>query len=238
MAVTISQNTFPVIQLSTMERHITPFFEIPPGSFVIFQIITMILWIAFYDRIIIPLASKINGKPVHLSLKKKLGIGLLLSCASLAAWALVETFRRELAIKEGFSDNPEAVVHMSSMWLLPHHVLGGLALALNVIGQTQFYYSEIPKTMSSIGSSLVGVGMSAGSLVSSFIMNMVDDFTKRGGKESWVSTNINKGHYDYYYWLLAGLSMVNFMYFLVCSEAYGPCKGEAFEKDDMSTEEQ
>ncbi|KAJ0031690.1 hypothetical protein Pint_12822 [Pistacia integerrima] len=149
------------------------------------------------------------------------------------------SFRREIAIKEGFSDNPRAVVHMSSMWLLPHYVLAGLALAFNIIGQTQFYYSELPKTMSSIGSSLVGVGMSAASLVSSFIMNAVDDVTKRGGKESWVSTNINKGHYDYYYWLLAGLSMGNFMYFLACSKAYGPCKEEEMhgkEKDSMSEE--
>ncbi|XP_031277450.1 protein NRT1/ PTR FAMILY 1.2-like [Pistacia vera] len=239
MAVTIAQNTFPVIQLSTMDRHITPYFEIPAGSFSIFMIITLILWIPLYDSIIIPLASKINGKPIYLTLKKRLGIGLLFSCASLAAWAIVESFRREIAIKEGFSDNPRAVVHMSSMWLLPHYVLAGLALAFNIIGQTQFYYSELPKTMSSIGSSLVGVGMSAASLVSSFIMNAVDDVTKRGGNESWVSTNINKGHYDYYYWVLAGLSMANFIYFLACSKAYGPCKEEEVdgkEEDSMSDE--
>ncbi|KAJ0031687.1 hypothetical protein Pint_12821 [Pistacia integerrima] len=122
---------------------------------------------------------------------------------------------------------------MSSMWLLPHFVLGGLSMAFNTIGQSQFYYSELPKSMASISSSLLGIGSSAASLVSSFIMNIVDNVTKSGEKESWVSTNINKGHYDYYYWLLAGLSMANFMYFLVCSKAYGPCKGEANEKEDM-----
>lgn len=56
-------------------------------------------------------------------------------------------------------------------------------------------------------------------------MNTVDDITKRGGNEGWIRSNINKGHYDYYYWLLAGLNMANFIYFLACCKAYGPCKG-------------
>ncbi|XP_044464349.1 protein NRT1/ PTR FAMILY 1.2-like [Mangifera indica] len=238
IGMTLDQQSFPIIQVSTMDRKITSNFEIPSGSFGIFMIITVIVWIALYEHIIIPIASKISGKPTYLSLKKRLGIGLLCSCASMATWAIVEIFRRKIAIEEGFSDDPRAVVHMSWMWLLPHLVLGGLAMAFNTIGQSQFYYSELPKSMASISSTLLGIGSSAASLVSSFIVNTVDNITKSGGKESWISTNINKGHYDYYYWLLAGLSMVNFMYFLVCSKAYGPCKGEAFEKDDMSTEEQ
>ncbi|RID80409.1 hypothetical protein BRARA_A03072 [Brassica rapa] len=34
--------------------------------------------------------------------------------------------------------------------------------------------------------------------------------------------NINKGHYDYYYWVLAILSFVNVIYYIVCSWSYGP----------------
>jgi peptide/histidine transporter 3/4 len=80
--------------------------------------------------------------------------------------------------------------------------------------------------MSSVASTLNGIGMSVASLVSSFIVRAVRDLTKVEGQESWVSSNINKGHYDYYYWLLASLSLVNFLYYLACSKSYGPSMEE------------
>lgn len=225
LAGTMSQISFLVLQASSMDRHISPNFEIPSGSFIIFPVITVTLWTGFYDRILLPLASKIKGKPCQLTVKQRLGIGLLCCTASMAAWAIVEGIRRETAISEGISDDPRGVVKMSAMWLLPYLVLCGLAAAFNAIGQTEFYYIELPKSMSSIASTLLGVGMSVASLVASFVMNTVDDITKRGGNGGWIPSNINKGHYDYYYWLLAGLNMANFIYFLECCKAYGPCKG-------------
>ncbi|KAL4303907.1 hypothetical protein GQ457_10G017880 [Hibiscus cannabinus] len=146
------------IQAGTMDRHITPNFEVPAGSFGMFTLISLIVWIAFYDRIALPLASKIKGKPVRLSLKQRMGIGLLCSCASMVVLAIVEYNRRKLAIQEGFSDEPHAQVHMSALWLLPHDVLAGLAEALNGIGQIEFCYSELPKNMSTIAANIFGLG--------------------------------------------------------------------------------
>ncbi|KAK4558918.1 hypothetical protein RGQ29_008253 [Quercus rubra] len=225
MSVTISQNSFPVLQAASMDRHITPYFEIPAGSFSVFLVITITLWITLYDRIVLPLASKIRGKPCRLNEKKRMGIGLFFSCMSMAAMAVAESVRRELAIEEGFSDDPKAVVSMSAMWLLPHYIFSGLGEAFNAIAQNEFYYSQLPKSMSSIATTLFGLGMSVASLVASFILSTVDNVTKKGG-ESWVSSNINKAHYDYYFWLLTGLCSANLMYFLFCSKAYGPCEGE------------
>lgn len=225
MSVTISQNSFPVLQAASMDRHITPYFEIPAGSFSVFLVITITLWITLYDRVVLPLASKIRGKPCRLNEKKRMGIGLFFSCMSMAAMAVAESVRRELAIEEGFSDDPKAVVSMSAMWLLPHYIFSGLGEAFNAIAQNEFYYSQLPKSMSSIATTLFGLGMSVASLVASFILSTVDNVTKKGG-ESWVSSNINKAHYDYYFWLLTGLCSANLMYFLFCSKAYGPCEGE------------
>lgn len=88
--------------------------------------------------------------------------------------------------------------------------------------------------MSSIASSLLVLGMGVGSLLASFIMSTIDNLTKRGGAESWVSSNVNKGHYDYYYLVLAGFNLVNMLCYIVCSKAYGPCKGE---EEEMVEEE-
>ncbi|KAF8407074.1 hypothetical protein HHK36_006199 [Tetracentron sinense] len=221
IAVTISQHAFPVLQANTMDRHITSNFKIPPGSFSVFGILTLTIWVAIYDRLVVPLMAKITGRTNGLSLKQRMGIGLLLSCCATGVSAIVEGVRRRTAIDQGLLENGYAMVNMSAMWLVPQHCLMGLAEAFNAIGQINFYYSEFPKSMSSIGVALFTLGMAVGNLVASLIVGIVDDATKRGGKESWVSSNLNKGHYDYYYWLLTMLGLVNFLYFLVCSWAYG-----------------
>lgn len=206
-----------------------------------FLVISVTLWIALYDRLILPIASKIAGKPVHLSPKQRMGIGLIFSLASIVVTAIVESIRRAMSVKEGCSDNPNGVVAMSAFWLVPQYCLSGLAEGFNAVGQNEFYFSEFPRSMSSIASNLIGVGMGAGNLLASIIMNAVNDFTGRGGNESWVSSYINKGHFDYYFWFLACLSFVNVIYFAVCSRAYGPGVGERsrawVEGDDVTRDE-
>ncbi|KAM7459373.1 hypothetical protein LguiA_036367 [Lonicera macranthoides] len=226
ISINISQNSFPVLQATSMDRHITSSFEIPAGSFGMFSVISATLWIGLYDRVILPLASKITGGPFHLTTKQRMGIGILFSFLAMLWTAILESIRRRLAINEGYSDMPQAMVPMSAMWIVPQYLFTGFAEAMNVIGQNEFYFSEFPRSMSSIALTLNGLGMSGGSLLASFVMSSVDRWSKSEGGESWVTSNINKGRYDYYYCVLAGLSLFNMVYFLVCSWAYGPCDGE------------
>eukprot|EP00262_Sarcandra_glabra_P010428 TRINITY_DN25711_c0_g1_i1.p1 TRINITY_DN25711_c0_g1~~TRINITY_DN25711_c0_g1_i1.p1 ORF type:complete len:614 (+),score=84.81 TRINITY_DN25711_c0_g1_i1:213-1844(+) len=235
-AVTISQHSFQVLQANTMDRHIGSKFQIPPGSFGVFGILTLTLWVAIYDRLLVPILAKITGRPRGLSLKQRMGIGLLISCTGTAVAAVVERARRRTAIEEGFANNPRAVVDMSAMWLIPQHSLVGLAEAFSAIGQLEFFYAEFPKSMSSIGVALVSLGMGFGNLMGTVIVGLVEESTKSSDKESWVSSNLNKGHFDYYYWLLTVLSALNLIYFLVCSWAYGPCKEDQARVSDVVEE--
>ena len=106
-----------------------------------------------------------------------MGIDILLSTISMAALEIAESCWRETAIKEGFSNDLEAQLNISAMWLLPHFLWSGLAEAFNAIGQNEFFYAELPKTMSSVASTLQRLGLSAASLVFSFIFSDVRDFT-------------------------------------------------------------
>ncbi|KAG8495395.1 hypothetical protein CXB51_013066 [Gossypium anomalum] len=142
IAVTYSLNSFAVIQASTMDRHITPKFDIPAGSFGASVIITFVVGIALYDRIILPLALKMKGKPVCLSFKQRMETGLLCSCAAMVSLTVVKYIRREIAIQEGLSDKPQAMVHISALWILPYAIMSGWASDFNGIGQTEFFYSE------------------------------------------------------------------------------------------------
>ncbi|CAK8568855.1 unnamed protein product [Lathyrus sativus] len=138
--------------------------------------------------------------------------------------ASFENIRRRMAINQGYSEQPEAVVNMSAMWLLPRQIIDGLAEACGVVGQSEFFLNELPESMSSVASTLGGLGISVANLVASFILSIVESVSGSGGNESWVSSNINKGHYDYYYSFICALSILNFVYFVYCSKSYGPCK--------------
>ncbi|PPD68928.1 hypothetical protein GOBAR_DD34192 [Gossypium barbadense] len=77
--------------------------------------------------------------------------------------------------------------------------------------------------MSSIAAALFGLGLAVANLLASVVVSIIDDITSRGGKEGWVSSNINKGRIDNYYWVLTILSVINLLYYFVCAWAYGPC---------------
>ncbi|KAI4329233.1 hypothetical protein L6164_021520 [Bauhinia variegata] len=234
VAVSASQTSFHLLQAKSMDRHITSNFEIPAGSYSVFMMLAIFATVGVYDRVILPLASKIRGKPVRISAKNRIGIGLFFSFLDFVSTAIVETMRRRKAIQEGHIDNGQALVNMSAMWLLLHNCLCGMAEAFNAIGQSEFFYSEFPKTMSSIASSLFNLGMAAGNLLSSVIINIVDDVTSGGGKEGWISDNINKGRYDKYYWILAVMSFINILYYLGCSWAYGPSAETVPKEGDLT----
>ncbi|KAL5698478.1 hypothetical protein ACHQM5_029510 [Ranunculus cassubicifolius] len=229
IAATINQHSFPVLQAKTMDRTLISSFQIPPASYGAFGILSLTIFLAIYDRLLVPLLSKLNGNPRGISLKQRMGIGLFISIITMSVSAITEKKRRDIAISQGLLNNGNALVNMSALWLIPQHCLTGLSEAFSTIGQIDFFHSQFPKSMSSIGVSLVALGWGLGNLLGSLIVEIVDDFSTRGGGDSWVANNLNRGRYDYYYWLLAVLSVVNFFYFLVCSYCYGRC----YDKESM-----
>ncbi|XP_044463001.1 protein NRT1/ PTR FAMILY 1.2-like [Mangifera indica] len=222
--VSLEQNSFTALQAKTMDRHITAHFQIPAGSFTVFATVTLTIWVAIYDRVIVPNIKKFTGNPGGLSPEIRMGSGLILSAVAMAVSAIVESIRRKTAIDEGLVDEPSGVIDMSAMWLIPQYCLLGLAEALNAIGQIEFYYSQLPKSMSSIAIALYTLGMAAANLFDAVLVKIVDGVTELGGKDSWLSNNVNKGHLDYYYWLISILCLISFGWFLVCCWSYGASK--------------
>ncbi|KAL7137660.1 hypothetical protein ABFS83_10G108300 [Erythranthe nasuta] len=230
IGVTISQHSFPVLQANTLNRRLAGNFKIPAGSFGIFAILTLTIWVILYDRVIVPLLSKHTNNPRGIKVITRIGIGIFISCMATATAALVERARRAKAIHQGLEETPNAEVDMSALWLLPQHCLTGLGEGLNAIGQIELYYSQFPKSMASISVALFALGMAFANIVGSLIVNIVDVASKSADatKESWVSTNLNKGHYDYYYWILTLLSLANLIYFYFCSRAFKYCDHDIF----------
>ncbi|OIW14406.1 hypothetical protein TanjilG_20852 [Lupinus angustifolius] len=93
-------------------------------------------------------------------------------------------------------------------------------------GQIEFFYSYFPKSMSSFAMAMLTLGLATADIIGSVIVNTVDKVTCIGSNESWLSTNINKGHLNYYYALLTLLASINFLYFLAICSAYGSDRAE------------
>ncbi|WMV22330.1 hypothetical protein MTR67_015715 [Solanum verrucosum] len=155
ISINLSQSSFPLLQAQSMNRHLTKGFQIPAGSFGMFLMIALTIWVLLYDRVMLPLASKIKGRPVRLKPIVRMGLGIFVSCMSMVVSGIIENIRRRRAISEGLLNNSQGLVEMSAMWLIIPNSLNGIAEALNAIGATEFYYSELPKSMSSIASALL-----------------------------------------------------------------------------------
>ncbi|KAG5596562.1 hypothetical protein H5410_037794 [Solanum commersonii] len=91
------------------------------------------------------------------------------SCMSMELSAITETIRRQKAIEEGHEDDPSSLVYKSSMWLVPQYALLGVAEAAHAAGQIEFFYSLLPKSMTSMASAMYTVGTAVSSWVVSIL---------------------------------------------------------------------
>ena len=73
-------------------------FRVPSGSLAVFNMATMSLWSASYDRWVAPALQRYTGNSRGLTMKQRIGGGLLLATASTAVSAVVEGARRRRAL--------------------------------------------------------------------------------------------------------------------------------------------
>lgn len=206
--------TFFTKQGTTMDRSITPTFTIPAATLQSFISLSVILTLPIYDRIFVPLARSFTAKPAGITMLQKTGTGLFLCTVSMVIAALVETKRLNVAKEYGLVDEPDVMIPMRIWWLVPQYVVLGVAEALTMVGLQEFFYDQFPVELRSVALSCY-----LGSFLSSFLVSLVEEVTSRGdGHESWFADNLNRGHLDYFYWVLAGLSGLSFIVFLYCSK--------------------
>nr|QSV51797.1 nitrate transporter [Chlorophytum comosum] len=194
-------------------------FTIPPASLSTFDIISIVIWVPLYDRILVPLARKFTGKERGFSELQRMGIGLFISILAMAVAALVEIRRLDIARAEGLIDKKVAVP-MTILWQIPQYFLVGAAEIFTFIGQLELFYDQSPDAMRSLCSALSLLTTALGNYLSSFILTVVTVVTTRGGKTGWIPDNLNEGHLDNFFWLLAGLSSLNLLVYVLCATRY------------------
>ncbi|XP_057533325.1 protein NRT1/ PTR FAMILY 5.10-like isoform X2 [Amaranthus tricolor] len=220
-AIVFSQSsTFFIKQGLTMDRSLGPNFSVPPASLQSFISLSVVLFIPIYDRILVPIARTLTGKPAGITMLQRIGMGMLISIVSMVIAAIVEKKRLNTAFEHGLIDLPDTTVPMSVWWLVPQYVLFGVSDVFTMVGLQEFFYDQVPTELRSVGLSLYLSVFGLGSLLSSLMVSVIDKSTGSNGQDSWFSNNLNRAHLDYFYSLLAGLSVIGLILFVYCSKSY------------------
>ncbi|KAM0024290.1 putative ABC-type nitrate transporter [Helianthus debilis subsp. tardiflorus] len=210
--------TFSVSQATTMDRHIGKSFQIPAASLTVFFVGSILLTVPIYDRVISPIAKRFLKHPQGLSPLQRVGVGLVLSILAMAAAALTEIKRLNVARSHGLVDDPSKVVPLTVFWLVPQFLLVGSGEAFTYMGQLDFFLRECPKGMKTMSTGLFLSTLSLGFFFSSLLVTIVHKIT--GDKKPWIADNLNQGKLYNFYWLLAILSVLNLVLFLVGARWY------------------
>ncbi|KAK4342000.1 hypothetical protein RND71_037816 [Anisodus tanguticus] len=215
--------TFSVEQASTMERSMGKF-QIPAGSLTVFFVAAILITLAVYDRIIMPLWKKWKGKPGFTSLQR-IAIGLVLSVIGMAAAALAEKRRLTVAKSVG---RHTSTLPISVFLLIPQFFLVGAGEAFIYTGQLDFFITQSPKGMKTMSTGLFLTTLSLGFFISSFLVSLMKKVTRSNATpEGWLADNINYGRLDLFYWLLAVLGVINFAIYIICATWYKPRKAKS-----------
>lgn len=188
-------------------------FTIPPASMSTVGVISCLVWVPVYETALVPLARRFTGKEKGFSQAQRLGIGLALSMLTVVYAAVLETRRLAVAEASGLRDQ-DAPAPVSILWQAPLYFVHGAAEVFASVGATEFFYDQSPETMKSLCAALGQLAIASGSYVNSLLLGIVAVATTRGGKPGWIPDNLNQGHLDYFFWMMATLSLLNVALFV------------------------
>ncbi|CAN6357274.1 unnamed protein product [Urochloa humidicola] len=198
-----------VLQAMQTDRHIGTRFQIPAGSFVVFNMLALTIWIPIYDGLVVPALQRLTKREGGISQLQRIGTGIVLSIATMLLAAAVERHRRKVG------DGTSCFV------LVRQQMLAGLSEAFAVIGQVDFYYKQFPENMRSVAGALLFLGFAIASYASGLMVSVVHRTTGgRHGEPDWLTQDLNKGRVDLYYLLIAAMAAVNLVYFVICARWY------------------
>lgn len=213
-------------QAATLDRRVGRSFQIPPAALQCFLGASIVACIVLYDRVLVPVARGVSGLASGITMLQRIGTGIALSLVTLVVAALVEMKRLQAARDAGGGSGLVVVggsgtaVPMSLWWIVPQYVLLGAADVFTMVGMQEFFYDQVPGALKSLGLALYLSVLGVGSFISSFLITVIDVVTRRNGGTSWFADDLNRGHLDYFYLLLAALTALELVAFAYFSTSY------------------
>ncbi|KAL2619709.1 hypothetical protein AAZV13_08G322600 [Glycine max] len=189
-------------------------FHLPAASMSVLDICSVLLCTGIYRQILVPLAGRLSGNPRGLTELQRMGVGLVIGMLAMLAAGVTEFERLKHVTPR------EKASSLSIFWQIPQYVLVGASEVFMYVGQLEFFNGQAPDGIKSFGSSLCMASMSLGNYVSSMLVYMVMRITARGENPGWIPNNLNVGHMDRFFFLVAVLNALDFVLYLLCARWY------------------
>lgn len=189
-------------------------FHLPAASMSTFDICSVLVFTGIYRKILVPLAGRICGNGTGLTELQRMGIGLIIGMFAMLAAGTTEVVRLR-HVTPG-----KKVSSLSIFWQIPQYVLVGASEVFMYVGQLEFFNGQAPDGIKSFGSSLCMASISLGNYVSSMLVNMVMGITAKHENPGWIPHDLNVGHMDRFFFLIAVLCAVDFVIYLYCAMWY------------------
>ena len=106
--------------------------------------------------------------------------------------------------------------NLSVFWQVPQFVLIGISEILASITSLEFFYTQAPTAMRSVSQSLNLFTQAIGAWIVIPILFLVNC----NPNNEWVPTDLDKGHLDYYFFLLASMMALTIMLFNYIAMGY------------------
>ncbi|KAK2969541.1 hypothetical protein RJ640_023799 [Escallonia rubra] len=211
-------------------------FHLPAASMSAFDIFSVLICTGIYSHVLVPLAGRFSKNPRGLTELQRMGIGLIIGLLAMVAAGVTELERLK-RVTEG-----QPTSSLSIFWQIPQYVLVGASEVFMYVGQLEFFNGQAPDGIKSFGSSLCMASISLGNYVSSMLVNMVMGITAKGNSPGWIPEDLNNGHMDRFYFLIAALTVVDFVIYVFCAKWYKCINLDEsvteFRKDRQQTEEE
>ncbi|KAL6642571.1 hypothetical protein ACP70R_020752 [Stipagrostis hirtigluma subsp. patula] len=207
-----------VEQGEVMENRINGFL-IPPASLTTFNCLCILILAPTYNKVLMPMVSRITGLKQGLSELQRIGVGMVFAMLSLVSAALVEVVRLDIAKQRGLMHH-NSVVPMNIMWQAPQYFFVGAGKVFSVVGFIEFAYEQAPDAMRSLCQACSLIMVTFGSYLVSIMLKIITSVTVGGGSHGWIPENLNEGHLDQFFLLMAAMQLLNLLAFVYCAMRY------------------
>ncbi|PON43370.1 Proton-dependent oligopeptide transporter family [Trema orientale] len=212
-------------------------FRIPPASMSSFDILSVAVFIFLNRRVLDPLVGRIKSSSKGLTELQRMGVGLVIAVLAMVSAGIVECYRLKYANKDCI--HCEGSSSLSIFWQVPQYAFIGASEVFMYVGQLEFFNAQTPDGLKSFGSALCMTSISLGNYVSSLLVSMVMKISTEDHMPGWIPGNLNKGHLDRFYFLLAALTSIDLVVYIACAKWYKCIKleGKCGENDDDDNNE-
>ncbi|KHN21024.1 Nitrate transporter 1.5, partial [Glycine soja] len=208
-------------------------FRIPPASMSSFDILSVAVFIFFYRRVIDPLVGRLKKKSSRgLTELQRMGIGLVIAVMAMVSAGIVECYRLKYA--NSGCPHCSGTSSLSIFWQIPQYALIGASEVFMYVGQLEFFNAQTPDGLKSFGSALCMTSISLGNYVSSILVSIVMKISTEDHMPGWIPGNLNRGHLDRFYFLLAILTSIDLVLYIACAKWFKSIQLEGkYEENDM-----